>query len=138
MVQPSWISLIDINVTKPKLEEHKSLVPNCRMIFSMHYCCSIRGTWPRWRQHDDGLLYARGLMRVGRNVRVLWQWRAVTFHSVFDSLFVNNAPLHSSYVSIHSFNIKPSKATPKANSFAPDPQIRKRVYSSYLINSPTW
>ena len=57
-VQPSLISSIDINVTKPRLVEQNSLVPNCKMIISIHYCCSIRGTWPRWRQHDKGLLLA--------------------------------------------------------------------------------
>ena len=30
MVYPSWISPIDINVTKPRLEEQNSLVPICK------------------------------------------------------------------------------------------------------------
>ena len=40
---------IYINVTKPRLEEQHSLVPICKI---SHYCYSIQGTWPRWRQHD--------------------------------------------------------------------------------------
>ena len=43
----SWCSHLeflqsDINVTKPRLEEQTSLVPNCKMTISMHYCYSIQ------------------------------------------------------------------------------------------------
>ena len=57
MVQPSRISPIDLSVTKPRLQKKKqnSLDPICKMVTSIHYCYSIRGTWPRWRQHDKGL-----------------------------------------------------------------------------------
>ena len=51
-MQPSWISAIDIKVTKPRLEEQKILVLIFKMIISIHYCYLIRGTWPRWRQRD--------------------------------------------------------------------------------------
>ncbi len=33
-----------------------SLVPFCLMNISINYCCWIQGTWPRWWQHDKGLL----------------------------------------------------------------------------------
>ena len=56
MVQTSWISPIDVNVTKPRLEEQNSLVPNCKMIITIRYHYSIWGTWPRWSQQDKGLL----------------------------------------------------------------------------------
>ena len=54
-VQPSWISPIGINVTKPMLEEQMSLVPNFKTIESIHLCYSIRETWSRWRQQDQVL-----------------------------------------------------------------------------------
>ena len=54
MVQPSWTFPIDINVTKPSLEEQNSLVPSCKMIISVHYCYWIQGTWPRRRQQASG------------------------------------------------------------------------------------
>ena len=42
---------IDSNVTKPRLEKQTSLVHICEVIVSIHYCYSIQGTRPRWRQH---------------------------------------------------------------------------------------
>ena len=50
MVQPSN--------TKLRLEEQHSLVPIYRITITICYCYSIRGTWPRWGQHDKGLYRA--------------------------------------------------------------------------------
>ena len=50
-----FLQLISMLPTQ-RLEEQNSLVVLLKMILSIHYCYSIRGTRPRWRQHDKGIL----------------------------------------------------------------------------------
>ena len=40
----TWCSHVEVNVTKPRLEEQNSLVPICKMIIIIHNCYSILGT----------------------------------------------------------------------------------------------
>ena len=71
----SFWSKPDINVTKPRLKEQNSLVPNYKRIISIHYCYSIGGTWPIWRQHDKGLkVLSRVLWKITPNRQITPVW----------------------------------------------------------------
>ena len=62
-----WCSHLDFfsikSITKLRLEGKNSLVPFWTMHNSIHYCNWIQGTWPRWRQHDKGLLFDKSSVR---------------------------------------------------------------------------
>ena len=118
MVQPSWISPIDINVTKPRLEEQNSLVPICKMIISIHYCCKNKIVWflfakwllafiivIRYEVHDQ---YRDSMIKFYR-VQCDWPWFGITSWSWYTRCTINlhsgSDPIEHDMV-VENFNVK--------------------------------